>query len=570
MGQCGATARAGAILLVGLLLLPLASAHSQLLSSDPRAGSRLDAAPAQVTLTLTEPVDPAGTTASVTDSALTRVDQGDLAIQNGPHPVLLLHLKAGLPDGAYTITWEALSGTDGHHTTGTVGFAVGAFAPPGSTSQSVNKLDYGAALSRTALYAGFSLVFGAAAFLLWMRPVGGVSETLLRRAVLWGSALHLAGTLVLVENTLAETSLHWSQLGASSVGQVLLLRLILGAGAWVLALLTSARPTRTGPWAVTVLLLGAALGSARLGHGSSDGPATVALDLIHLLSTSTWVGSLALLLWTLGAAARRPEGLGPDAVRRMGIRYGTLALVCVILLWATGTIVGLSILGRDAVLDPGTTVQSAYGAFLAGKMALAALMVGLAAINRYVFLADATDKGFAGRLQALFATLSGGRIRPLETGGPSGLWRAVAVEAILGAVVLVLAGFLTSVSPPSAAAAGPTPLVLSQQGDTYLVHLVVDPPAQVGQSSFLHIAIEEAASGARLANNTCGRDSCVQVAIGYSGLNGTEPHVARPDGTGLWMVHDLVWTRSGNATVEVSISSADVFHDEVAFTVPVS
>jgi copper transport protein len=553
--------------LLALVLLPAATAHSNLASSDPRAGARLDAAPRLVTLTMTEPVDPAGTTVAVTDSSGQRVDAGDLQVEPGPTPVLRIHLKSGLPDGAYTIAWKVLSGTDGHHTEGTVGFAVGAFTPPGSGAQSVNRLDAGSALARALTYAGFSLGFGGAAFLAWLRRSGS-AERLARSAILWGAALHLAGTLALTQVTVSETGIHWGQLGSSEVGRILLARLLLGAGAWALALLATARPTRTGPWAAALLMLGAGVGAARLGHGSSDGPATIALDLLHLVATSTWVGTLALLLLTLRRAQR--DGADPDALRALGVRYGTLAMACVVILWATGSIVGLAILGRDGVLHPATTLQSAYGAFLAAKMGLAALMVLVAAVNRYVFLEPPTEAGLAGTLQAAARRASGGRVRPLALQG-AGLRSAVAVEATLGAIVLVLAGFLTSVSPPGAEAT-PTVPALAQQGDTYLVHLLVSPEARVGDSSVLTLWIEEAATGKRLDNNTCGREaplSCVQVEVGYASLNGTEVHDAHQLGAS-WGVHDLVWARAGPATVKVDISSAEVFHDEVTFNVTVA
>jgi copper transport protein len=563
MRSRAAAAAAPAALVALLLLAPMAAAHSNLASSDPRAGARLDAAPSLVTLTMTEPVDPAATKVTVTDSAGHRVDADDLKVEAGPHPVLRLDLKPGLPDGAYSISWQVLSGTDGHHTVGTVGFAVGAFTPPGSGAQGVNRLDVPSALSRALLYAGFSLAFGGVAVLAWLRRAG--AEPLARTAIAWGAALHLAGTLLLVQITASESGIAWSRLGGSDVGQVLLARLLLGGGAWVMAMLAQARPTRTGPWAAAVLMLGAGLGAARLGHGSSDGPATIALDLLHLVATSTWVGSLALFLLTLRRAAR--DSADPSALRALGIRYGTLAMACVVLLWASGAIVGLAVLGREGVLHPGATLQSAYGAVLAAKMGLAALMVGIAAVNRYVFLEAPAEAGLAGTLQAAARRASGGRVHPLALQG-AGLRRAVAVEAALGAVVLVLAGFLTSVSPPTADAAPPA---LAQQGDTYLVHLLVQPPARVSGSSILTLVIEEAATGMPMVDNSCGNPvlSCVQVEVAYPGLNGTETHEAHLDGQA-WGVHDLVWSRAGPATVKVDISTAEVFHDEATFNVTVA
>jgi hypothetical protein len=133
--------------------------------------------------------------------------------------------------------------------------------------------------------------------------------------------------------------------------------------------------------------------------------------------------------------------------------------------------------------------------------------------------------------------------------------------------VLLLAGFLTSVSPPHAAAAAPA--VFAQQGDRYLVHLTVGSPPRLGGSGSLSLVIEEAASGAPLLNNTCGRASCVTVEIGYAGVAGNETHQALLHG-GAWVVGDLVWARAGKVAVQVGISSTEVYHDEVAFHLDVA
>ncbi|HEX2066872.1 MAG TPA: copper resistance protein CopC, partial [Candidatus Thermoplasmatota archaeon] len=400
-----------ALLAALALLLPVAHAHANLASSDPPAGARLDRAPALVTLTMTEPVDPAGTRVEVTDCAGRRVDRGDLSITPGPNPVLRLGLQEGLGDGAYAIHWATFSATDAHHIDGLVGFAVGPHATPCPVH--VHTHGHGlaapAALARALAYAGFSLAFGGAAFLAWLRRP---PEGLVRGAIALGAALHLAGTLLLVQLTLDEVGLGWDRIGASAVGRVLLARVLLGAGALVLAVLAQARPTRTGPWAAVLLLLAAGLGAARLGHGSSDGPATIALDLLHLVTATAWVGSLALLLVELGRGLR--GGADPAALRAMGRRYGTLAFACVALLWSTGAIVALAILGREGILHPGHTLASPYGAFLAGKMALATLMLAIAALNRYVFLEAPAGRGVTGALQGGVRRLSGGRAGPLS------------------------------------------------------------------------------------------------------------------------------------------------------------
>ena len=77
-----------ALTLALLALAPPASAHAEVLTSDPAQGARLDTAPAQVVLHLSEPIEPSATTVTVVDLQGQRVDRDDLRIEEGQHPVL--------------------------------------------------------------------------------------------------------------------------------------------------------------------------------------------------------------------------------------------------------------------------------------------------------------------------------------------------------------------------------------------------------------------------------------------------------------------------------------------------
>jgi methionine-rich copper-binding protein CopC len=99
-----------------------AFAHAKLQSSDPRAGSTLDAAPKQVRLKFNETLEPAfsriGLTGPRNDEiplAATSVDQADPTVMAAPLPPL--------PAGEYRIRWTAM-GHDGHKTKGEVRFKV--------------------------------------------------------------------------------------------------------------------------------------------------------------------------------------------------------------------------------------------------------------------------------------------------------------------------------------------------------------------------------------------------------------------------------------------------------------
>jgi methionine-rich copper-binding protein CopC len=117
-----------------------ASAHANLVQSDPPAQSVLTRAPTQVRLIYSEAVDPRSIEVSVLDAQRNRVDQGDAALAPGANDVVAISLNPGLAGGVYTIQWKVTSAVDGHTTLGLVPFTVGdagTLPPPGSAGTTV-------------------------------------------------------------------------------------------------------------------------------------------------------------------------------------------------------------------------------------------------------------------------------------------------------------------------------------------------------------------------------------------------------------------------------------------------
>ena len=99
-----------------------AKAHAQLRGADPPVGASLRAAPAQVSLTFSEGVEPAFSSIIVTDAAGARVDRDDLRRDSTQITHLLLGLKP-LPPGIYRVDWKVTS-VDSHKTQGSYTFTV--------------------------------------------------------------------------------------------------------------------------------------------------------------------------------------------------------------------------------------------------------------------------------------------------------------------------------------------------------------------------------------------------------------------------------------------------------------
>ncbi len=546
----------GRILLAAfLLLVPGVAAHASLLSSTPANGERLDASPSQVVVTLSEGIEPTATTLQVTATDGRDVTSGPLSITTGDTPVLARPLLPNLPSGVYRVAWKVLS-QDTHTVTGSIAFAVGSAAAPLATTDAAPPLHVESALGRFLVYAGYTLAFGAALFLVWVNRGG--EGRLAAKAVVVATVAHGVGMGLLLHFTASDSGQGLSALLLTGVGKNLYLRFVLGVAALLLATIAFRRSSRVGVMMAILVLLGCASANAAYSHAFKDGLVAIAADFLHILSTSTWVGGLLLLAAHLKEAGNASEA----EARRVGLRFGQAALMLVIVLAATGTLLVFFLLG-DRALHFDAWMRSDWGSFLLAKVMLAGLMVALAAINRYVLLEAPATRGIAGRLQRFMAKLSNGNVRPLQTTGEP-FRNAVRIEAFFGIAILVLAGFLTSVSPPAAEAASSPDLVrLRAQGDYYVVHATLIPTPTNGSSSIVELVIEDAATGLPIAGETCGRSSCIQPIFTFTGIEESNRPAALAHGNGTWIVHGVLWPRSGDATLNVTISTAEHFLDTV-------
>lgn len=555
-----------AVALCLVLALPVAQAHASRSPGleSPLAGSRLDAIPSEVSVVVTEPLDPDGSILKVTRSDGVRIDVGATLIQdassNSPRMSVALRSDAG--DGAYTVTLQTLSTADGHPWTESFGFAVGDFEPPGIASKSGN-VPADAAAGRFLVYVGLSLGFGAALFLFWM-PGSGAKwpARFVHEPLLGAGVLHTVGILLLIHATVSATHLGVSAFMLSPVGRILFVRLFLGLGALLLAAFAFSPRTRTasGPLVACILLITAGLFSSRLGHASLAGLPGVAMDFLHLLAAGTWVGGLAVLLWVLSNAAGR---LAVSDVRRIGMRFGTAAMVCVIALALAGLAATILIVGSDVWRHPLRVVASPWGLFLALKVGLTGVMVMVAGVNRLVFLEPPAMWGLTATWQRLAGRTWSG-LRSLDVVADArALRRIIALEASVGLLVLLLAGALTAVAPPMGQAVAEPSLSLMGDGENHHAMATLTPRPAVGGSSDLHLVVGTHA-GEAVTADTCGRTGCLSATVAYEGdAAAGQRHPLAPDGQGGWAAPGLLWTIPGNATITIVIQTAEVFEDTI-------
>ena len=124
---------AAAMLAGNAAVAPLASAHSELVSSDPADGARLDAPPTVVSFTFNEPLLPDFVRFIVTDPS---GQTGDLPVSSVEGPTATITWPAEAPGGEWTVNYRVVS-QDGHPIEGGITFAYAAASPtPTPTSSS--------------------------------------------------------------------------------------------------------------------------------------------------------------------------------------------------------------------------------------------------------------------------------------------------------------------------------------------------------------------------------------------------------------------------------------------------
>ena len=430
---------ASALALVALLALPrLLSAHALLDHAQPPVGTPIPAAPTQLRLFFSEPIDPRFSSVQVLNVQRDPVDRGDSHLAPDDPRSLIVSIDQ-LPDGYYTVAWRTLSAVDGHTVNGAYPLTVGtppAGAPPVAAASSGSSFSPETALARWWLYLSASVVLGG--LVIWrlvLSPVlvgGDLSacstvERRLRRFIVIGAVSLVLGTVYagLAQAATAAGVPLWSALGAplqsvltrGRYAAVWWPRLLLSLGVLALVGWRGLRgPAGEVALAATPAIL---LTSSLTSHGAallSGSYLGIAADWVHLLCVAAWIGGLVAL--AVGATA----GLSRGALARGVARFSNLALACVIVISATGTF--------QAWLEIGSwegLFQTGYGHSVLAKIVLLAIMVGLGAFNLLVVRRRLPN--------------------PTDTGITRAFRRSVRAEVMIGVLVLAIAALLTGLAP---------------------------------------------------------------------------------------------------------------------------
>ncbi|MGA4726380.1 copper resistance CopC/CopD family protein [Micromonospora taraxaci] len=424
---------AGLLVTVGALLIApatSASAHAVLQSSSPAASSVVPSGPSEVVLTFSESVRKVPGKIRIIAPDGSRADRGEPGFDN---TVVTIPVSPDAGRGTYLVSFRVIS-ADSHPVSGAFTYSVGAPSTPpadsgGDDSRADPVVSTAVKVARFLGYAGLVLLVGPVLVLAALWP-----QRLSRRGP---TRLAWTGLGLVTVATLADLWLQVPYTGGgglfevsgegfgtvfgSPFGAAHLVRLgLLAASVFLL------RPLLARPAGRTDAIILAVLGAAALltwplaGHpAASPAPAvSVVVDAVHLGSMAVWLGGLLMLAVFL---LRQADERELSAILPIWSRWAALAVSALLL---GGTVQALI-----EVATPQALVSTTYGQLLLAKIALFAVVIGVAAYSR----------------QLVRSRVAAQRPVPVR--------RAVWVELAVTAVVLGLSATLVQTPPARTASA---------------------------------------------------------------------------------------------------------------------
>lgn len=421
-------------LLVPLLAGPAAFAHAQRVGSVPAEDAVLPAEPAAVVLTFNEPVAVLALAVVTPDGRLVPVPghAAGTAIELTP--------PAGMAPGTRTVSYRVMS-EDGHPVAGTLAYSVGTATGIAATaSEAALPLLAALLAGRWASLILLAVAVGGAAFLAGIADVAAARRVVVLSGVLLPAplALWLGATAIDMVGGLNADAILGAAISPTgrTIGAFAVAALIA-----IAAVITTAANGRAGRVLALAALLVAAGGFALSGHAATALPQGRMMPVValHAAAALVWAGALlplAILVARYGAAA------APAVVR-----FSVVGIAAVLVLLATGPVLAVVQVG-----DPARLIGTAYGRVLLVKLALVAVLLAIAALNRLVL----TPR--------------------LAAGAPRGLRRALAVDlVVMAAVFAAVAGWRVTPPPRALIAATQTRLAVHIHTDKAMADITLVP-----------------------------------------------------------------------------------------------
>jgi len=430
-----------------LYLGPLAMAafaHASLIASEPVDAAVLPEGTPAITLRFSEPVTP------LVARLIHPNGKADILKDDGGKGATVTYeLPIGLERGTHILSWRVTS-SDGHPISGGQIFSIGAPSAAGASvgEQSDRSVLVGLWVARFLLMLG--LIFGAGSVIfstfarLDLRPVArhAVSALIVLGLLAAPTLIGFQGLDALGETFpgLARLEVWSTGLWSTAYGRATML----AAAALLLTLIAHHSGSRAKQWLSAVILLVAGAAFASAGHAATAPPRflTTPAVFLHVLSVIVWIGALIPLADLIG----RRDGAAARTLRGFSSAISAVVLILVI----TGLFLAAVQLNHVSAL---WTTQ--YGLVLLTKLGLVALLLLLAAVNRYRL----TDGAIAGEALSL---------RHLK--------RSIFAEMAIAVAILAVLGLWRFTPPPRAILESAPPLaIITAQKDGLSARLTLRP-----------------------------------------------------------------------------------------------
>ncbi|MGD9866004.1 MAG: copper resistance CopC/CopD family protein [Pseudodonghicola sp.] len=506
----------GAILFAWLAFCSQAFAHASLTGTNPKDGEVIAAAPAQLSLSFSEPVSPLALNLIRPDGSTLPLE--DFAVRDR---TVEIETPQELSDGTHVLTWRVVS-EDGHPVGGSVIFSIGepSASPPPVAEPVDPAVRAGLWISKVMLYLGMFFGIGGAFAVVWLAPQSRPGA----RVAAIAAVIGIAGTAISPGlqglDALGATMsrlfdlLMWSTGMGTSYGHTVLVMLVALACA-LLALV--ARDALARLLSLIGLLTGG-VALALSGHASAAEPQWLMRPAVfaHAFAIAFWIGALL----PMGLALRADTADATAVLRRFS---NTIPYV-VALLVASG--ITLAVV---QVQQPSALIETSYGRLLLAKLALLVLLFGLAAFNRWK-LTEPAQKN--------------------EAAAKRHLVRSIVIETVLVLAILgIAAGWRFTPPPRSLAIAAAQPVQMHIHTAKAMADVTVAP----GRTGPVTVS-------AVVMSGEFGPLDAKEVTFVFSnpsaGIEAFRRKAGKP-GDGTWRADEVVLPLPGKWTVRLDILITD-------------
>jgi copper transport protein len=402
--------------------IPKSYAHAFTIRSDPSPSQSLPSPPSKIDVYFSEPIDLRYSTIKVLDSSGKQVDNKDERNIGGDPASLSVTLpSSGLKDGVYTVSTKVLSATDGHVVDSAFVFGIGQVVIHSGQSSNAqfgpqSQLYIPNAIARFPAYVGQVLVVGATFATLWLwKPISEIRwlkdaiapvRNRIDRSLI---ILMLIGSIILVISDFGIIYVQANDLGTgineaigTKFGSVWVMRTIesftllavcLGIylrrvrGRTKSAFINS--PSRGEIVSLLVIGLTILATTTLIGHGATSGQLLpIAIDFIHNLAASLWIGGIIYLAFIVAPKLKQAEILDEN------VKASTLSIIIPRFSTIPVTILGVIVITGPFLLyfienNLDLTLASLYGKWLIIKLLLAAIMIAIGGYNQRIIQRDA-------------------------------------------------------------------------------------------------------------------------------------------------------------------------------------